>query len=141
MVDLRSILAEHRPKNEKNLSDQADGPPKEVHPVSEIPDVFFDDILLRFKLTRIEILIMMSLYRSVWCRPNLYHQHGITPMFSYTSLSATLSIEIGELNQGLRNLENYGLLHTIRSGQYFVRKFLTKDWDTHFGQKYDDFEI
>jgi DNA-binding transcriptional regulator YhcF (GntR family) len=62
-------------------------------------------------------------------------------MFSYASLATDLGIEMAELNQGLRNLENYGLLDTIRSGQYFIRKYLTKDWDIHFGQKYDDFEI
>ncbi len=141
MVDLRSILAEHIPRAEQGSIEKIEGHQKNGPVLSEIPDIFFDDILIKYKLTRIEILILMSLYRSVWCHPNLHKEHGITHLISYTSMVTILGIEMSEFNQAIRNLENYSLLHTIRAGQYFVRKYLTRDWDVLYEQKYDDFEI
>ena len=38
-------------------------------------------------------------------------------------------------------LEELGFISTIRSGQYFVRRYFTKENDEKFGQTYDDFEV
>ena len=58
MVDLRSILATHhtkaRPK--KKVSDEAEKN-RQSPSFSEIPDLFFDEILVQDKLNRIEILV------------------------------------------------------------------------------------
>ena len=49
--------------------------------------------------------------------------------------------EYENIYQALRKVEEYGFISTIRSGQYFVRKYFTKDYDEKFGQTYDDFEV
>ena len=41
--------------------------------------------------------------------------------------------------QSIRHLESYGLIETIRSGQYFVRKYFTEENDLKYGQDYDHF--
>lgn len=142
MVDLHSILADHRSKaktddgHEVGGNNQAHGPS-----TSEIPDIFFDKIIVDYKLNRIEILVLMYIYRRVWCYPNLHRSHGISQMMSHTEMAKNLMIAIEDVYSSLRKLEEYDFIRTIRAGQYFSRRFFSKELDLVFNQKYDDFEI
>lgn len=142
MVDIHSILADHRSKGKADESGQHIGDNHEHGPsTSEIPDIFFDKIIVDFKLSRIEILVLMYIYRRVWCFPNLHRSHGISQMMSHTEMAKNLSLAIEDIYSALRRLEEYDFIRTIRAGQYFSRRFFSKDLDTSFGQTYDDFEI
>jgi len=142
MVDLQSILAEHRSKKKLgNVNDKGGGAAQLEASVSEIPDVFFDKIIVDHKLTRIEILVLMYIYRRVWCFPNLHRAHGISQLMSHTEMAKNLGIVIEDVYSALRKLEEYDMIKTIRAGQYFSRRFFTKEIDDIFEQKYDDFEI
>lgn len=139
MEDIRSVLSQFKKKGqEKNVAKSAEGPENQAL-ISEIPDLFFDHILQTHKLNRAEIVLLMFLYRQVWCRPNLYRSHGIGPLNSYADLSTSLNFTPEELVHHLRALENYGFIETVRSGQYFVRKFFTIELDAKYGQNYDEF--
>jgi hypothetical protein len=140
MEDIRSVLSQFNTKKKRSGETQtaAVGPSKQAS-TSEIPDVFFDIILQKFKLNRQEISLLMYLYRQVWCRPNLYKSHGIGPLNSYAELCVNLSLTNEELGNYLRVLENLGFIETVRSGQYFVRKFFTEALDQQYGQDYDEF--
>lgn len=105
---------------------------------SEIPDLFFDDILVNYKLSRVHILVLMYLYRSVWCRPNMSRKFGISPMMSTKQIIDKLAIDIEEYHQAVNHLEKIDFIETIRSGQYFVRKYFSKEFDDIFGQNYDE---
>ena len=83
MDELQAILADHRPKYRESQPDPKNSGQVPVASVSEIPDVFFDEILVKFRLSRTETLVMMYIYRKVWCKPNLYRAYGISPLFSY----------------------------------------------------------
>lgn len=140
MEDIRSVLSQFNAKKKKDSNPDKSG----VGPVgsaslSEIPDLFFDVILQKYKLNRHEISLLMYLYRQVWCRPNLYKSHGIGPLNSYAELCAVLGITPEQLGTDIRALENYGFIETVRSGQYFVRKFFTEALDAQYGQNYDEF--
>lgn len=141
MVDLRTILDNHR----SSLSDKAEvvieAETSASPTVSEIPDIFFDQVLIDFKLTRVEVMVLMYLYRRVWCRPNLYKVYGISQLLSHSEMSKNLSLPMENIYQSLRKVEEYGFISTIRSGQYFVRKYFTKEADESFAQTYDDFEV
>lgn len=141
MEDIRSVLSQFNSKKKRSESavQKSGVGPTQVASSSEIPDVFFDVVLQKFKLSRQEITLLMYLYRQVWCRPNLYKSHGIGPLNSYAELATTLNVTIEELGNYLRTLENFGFIETVRSGQYFVRKFFTETLDTQFGQNYDEF--
>ncbi len=146
MVDIHSILADHRSKGkDKGRSEDdvdAGGRNVEYSPTtSEIPDVFFDQIIVDFKLSRIEILVLMYIYRRVWCFPNLHRSHGISQMMSHTEMAKNLGVAIEDIYSSLRKLEEYDFIRTIRAGQYFSRRFFSKELDARFDQKYDDFEI
>lgn len=142
MEDIRSILSQfHSKKNSKKNADvqkSETGPHAEASS-SEIPDVFFDEVLHKVRLTRSEITLLMFLYRQTWCRPNLYKSHGIGPLNSYAEMASYLHFTQEELSQYLRSLENYGFIETVRSGQYFVRKYFTEALDIKYGQDYDQF--
>jgi hypothetical protein len=139
MEDIRSVLSQFNTKKRKTGTQKsADGPQAEAS-TSVIPDLFFDEVILKFKISRQEIAILMCLYRQIWARPNLYRSHGIGPLNSYQNLATTLHLSTDELSQGLRSLENLGLIETVRSGQYFVRKYFTEEFDNKFGQDYDEF--
>ena len=138
MEDIRSVLSQFKKKKEGQLQ-KSETPPSSAASTSEIPDVFFDVVLLKLRLTRQEITLFMLLYRQVWCRPNLYRSHGIGPLNSYSELCQKLNINIEELGTLLRNLENYGLVETVRVGQYFIRKYFLEKLDQDFGQNYDEF--
>lgn len=143
-VDIHSVLAGHRSK--KGPSDKSQSVTEDNHydataSLVEIPDIFFDDILVKYKLTRIEMMVLMYLYRHVWCRPNLYRIHGISQILSHSEMSAQLKISLDEIYHALRKVEELGFVETIRSGQYFVRRYFTEEYDEKFGQNYDDFDI
>jgi hypothetical protein len=141
MEDIRSVLTQFKTKKKGDKDDvqkSVIGPAKDAS-TSEIPDIFFDTIIQKFRLNRLDISVLMYLYRQVWCRPNLYRAHGIGPLNSYAEMSLFLGANVEELGQHIRALENYGLIETVRSGQYFVRKYFTRELDTEFGQSYDEF--
>lgn len=142
MVDLHSILAEHRSKVKHDDSHDNSGAEQHiVSSASEIPDVFFDKIIVDYKLNRIEILVLMYIYRRVWCFPNLHRSHGISQMMSHTEMAKKIGVPIEDVYSGLRKLEEYDFIRTIRAGQYFSRRYFSKELDEQFGQTYDDFEI
>lgn len=141
MEDIRTILTQFHTKKKAKDSDvqkSGTGPHAEASS-SEIPDIFFDHILHQFKMNRSDIALLMFLYRQVWCRPNLYKSHGIGPLNSYVDMANYLHLSHEELSQHLRSLENYGFIETVRSGQYFVRKYFTEELDIKYGQDYDQF--
>lgn len=140
MEDIRSILSQFHSRKRKDNDLQKSGVgPVETPLASEIPDVFFDVVLQKYKLNRHEIALLMCLYRQVWCRANLYKSHGIGPMNSLAELSQQLQLTVEELHHHIRSLENYGFIETVRSGQYFVRKYFSEDLDRKYGQHYNDF--
>jgi len=141
MEDIRSILSQfHSKKKQKESAVQKSGAGPYGEPSSSvIPDLFFDEVLFKYKLSRPEITLLMFIYRQVWCRPNLYKSHGIGPLNSYVEMAAYLHITIEELAQNIRSLETYGFIETVRSGQYFVRKYFTEALDIKYGQDYDQF--
>jgi hypothetical protein len=140
MEDIRSVLSLFNAKKKKETSPGKSGvKPSELASYSEIPDLFFDVVLQKFKLNRHEILLLMYLYRQVWCRANLYKAHGIGPLNSYLELFSILGTTSEQLGADLRALENYGLIETVRSGQYFIRKYFTESLDAQYGQRYDEF--
>lgn len=139
MEDLKSILSSHHSK-------VGTVPAQAIKPIegelsattSEIPDLFFDEILVLIKLTRTEVLTMMYLYRITWCKPNLHRKFGIAPIISHSDLALTLDISSEILHQTIRRIEGFGFIETIRSGQYFVRKYFTEENDRKYGQTYDN---
>ena len=137
MEDLRTILSSHHSKMDEPSTESNVRPVTAT--VSAIPDVFFDDVLTQVKLTRTEVLVLMYLYRITWCRPNLHSKYGIAPIISHLDLSHTLDVSGEILHQTIRRLEGFGYIETIRSGQYFVRKFFTEELDRKYGQSYDNF--
>lgn len=141
MGDIRSVLSQFnaKRKNSDSVPDRSGTGPIELPSVSEIPDVFFDVILKNTKLNRHEISLLMFLYRQVWCKPNLYRAHGIGPLNSYSQLASHIGVTIEQLGSDLRSLEQYGLIETVRSGQYFIRKYFTEELDSIFKQNYDEF--
>ena len=144
MVDIHSILADHRSKAKSDDINKVEtgGRRFEFGPSSsEIPDVFFDKIIVDYKLSRVEILVLMYIYRRVWCLPNLHRSHGISQMMSHTEMAKSLGLAIEDIYSSLRKLEEYDFIRTIRAGQYFSRRFFSKEMDTGFGQVYDDFEF
>lgn len=139
MEDLRSILNSHNSRNGKH-SDAIEPTESDLRATtSEIPDLFFDEILIHYKLSRVEILVLMYLYRFTWCKPNLYKKFGIAPMLSHSDLVSSLDITHEIMHQSLRRLEAFGFIETIRSGQYFVRKYFTEENDKKYSQTYDNF--
>jgi hypothetical protein len=142
MDELKSILTEHRPKTKPVEIHGKGGDSSEVvaHS-SEIPDVFFDHVIVDYKLSRIEILVLMYIYRRVWSFPNLHRSHGISQMMSHTEMAKNLGLVIEDVYSALRKLEEYDFIRTIRAGQYFSRRYFTKELDNSYSQNYDDFEI
>jgi len=139
MENLRDILSAHNSKSESNSASTIEKSSEVQATTSEIPDLFFDQILVDYKLSRIEILLLMYLYRSTWCKPNLHRKFGIAPILSHADLAKHLDITNEILYHTFRKLESYRFIETIRSGQYFVRKFFTEEFDKKYGQTYDDF--
>lgn len=107
---------------------------------SEIPDLFFDQIIIEFRLNRIEILVLMYLYRLVWCKPNLYKTYGISSHMKEEDLAFAVGLKMDEFFGAIKSLEVNGFISVIRPGQFFVRKYFTHENDFIYGQTYDDFE-
>ena len=144
MDELHTILASHRKRNLDVVENDLEPVQQERDSraeFSEIPELFFDDILVHYKMNRIEIMVLMYIYRSVWCRPNLYVEHGISQILSHTEMSTALSVTIDEIYAALKKIENFGFVSTVRSGQYFVRRYFTKEFDLFWNQTYDDFDF
>lgn len=139
MEDLRSILSSHSKASKDSREELKNA--DELSPVSlsAIPDLFFDEILIHHKLSRVEVLLLMYLYRLTWCRPNLHKKYGIAPIISHSDVAAHLDISHEALHQTVRSLESFGFIETIRAGQYFVRKYFTEEHDKKYGQSYDNF--
>jgi DNA-binding MarR family transcriptional regulator len=140
MEDLESILSSHHSRVGEVTSHVVKPYKGEVEATtSEIPDLFFDEILVQVKLTRTEVLTLMYLYRITWCKPNLHSKFGIAPIVSYGDLAENLDVSQEILLQTVRCLEGFSFIETIRSGQFFVRKFFTEENDRKYGQTYDNF--
>ena len=135
MEDIRAVLSKFKGKTSKDGPRQGDGPPS----LSSIPDVFFDEVLLQFKLSRLEILVLIYLYRHVWNRPNLNSKFGIGPLHSFEEMAYHLKISTDEVMTAIHTLQKHQLIEIVRVGQYFVRKFFTEELDTLYGQTYDEF--
>jgi DNA-binding transcriptional regulator YhcF (GntR family) len=56
-------------------------------------------------------------------------------------MAKSLNLAMEDIYHALRKVEEYGFISTIRSGQYFVRKYFTIEIDESFKQTYDDFEV
>ncbi len=108
---------------------------------SEIPDLFFDQIIGEFRLNRVEILVLMYLYRLVWCRPNLYKSYGLSIVSKEEDLVSSVGLKADEFFGAIHSLEVNGFISVIRPGQFFVRKYFTQENDFIYGQTYDDFEV
>ena len=138
MEDIRSILSMYRSKDQVEKKSSSQEQVNTLSPAfSELPDVFFDEILIDHKLTRVDITVLMWLYRQVWCKPNLYRDHGIGPLNSYSDICKKLHLSLDEYNHSIRSLEKLGFIQTVRAGQYFVRRFFTEENDVKFGQTYE----
>lgn len=140
MEDLKSILSSHNsrtgPVTEGAIKSTNSGVKATT---SEIPDLFFDEVLVDIKLTRVEVLLLMYLYRITWCKPNLHSKYGIAPIISHCDVAVGLDLSLDILHQTIRRLEGFKFIETIRSGQYFVRKYFTPENDRKYGQSYDHF--
>lgn len=145
MVDLHSIIENHKARNQNIEAGDSQHPKNHesdsIDDLVEIPALFFDRILVDYKLNRIEIMTLMYLYRKVWCGPNLYRIYGISQLMSHTEVAKHLHCSIDDIYHSLRKLEDLGFISTVRSGQYFVRKYFQKEWDEYVGITYDDFEV
>lgn len=135
-MDLKSILNDHKSKN-ANLSASMDSHRLESS-FSFIPDIFFDDVLVKFKLTRLEILALVYLYRKAWAATNVDRKYGMTPHLDYKIFSQKLEIEPEHLMQTLRKLEEFGFVQKMNHDLYFVRKYFTEELDKRYGQNYEN---
>ncbi len=137
MQDIHSVLSAHKAKNNPKSPEAYRRIP--IATTSEIPDLFFDEILIENKLNRNDINVLMYLYRQVWCKPNLNRQHGIGPIHSYQDMCKMLHVTQEDLMISIRNLEAKNFIQTIRAGQYFVRRYFSEANDYKYGMNYDDF--
>ncbi len=142
MVDIHTIIAGHRPrKNLRKRDRETNHSKNQNHPTtSEIPDLFFDEILVHFRLSRVEVIVLMYLYRKVWCRPNRYREYGISQLIGHAEMAKQMNRPIEEIYTALRKLEELDFIMAIRSGQYFVRKYFSKENDSKFGLFYNEFD-
>lgn len=140
-IDIYKTIQGHRSRfnNQKIISQNNLGPEIQTDYLT-IPELFFSEILPNIKLSRIEIVLLMHLYGLVWCRANLYAKHGISPLISLNEMAKKLNIGAQEQYLALKRLEDLDFIKTIRSGQFFVRRFFLKELDDAFEQDYDDFE-
>ena len=144
MTEIRRVL-EKIPKKELMENLNSDGPKvQELEAENyfvEIPELFFDEIMDDYHLSRNEIRVLLFFYRQVWCYPNLYAKYGISPLTNLLELSKSFKISYNDLHKVIKKLEDYEFIHTIRSGQYFVRRFFLPEYDKLYNQEYDDFDF
>ena len=136
-MNIQTTLDSHRSRSsEYRTSDSKEAP---LPSTSIIPDLFFDNILVQYKLNQMETMVLMFLYRQVWCRPNLYRKYGVSPIFSIETISGSWGVTAKDIYLALDKLRTLEFIELIRSGQYFVRKYFTKDFDKLYRQNYDGF--
>ena len=141
MSEIQRVLDSFPPKKHNGASDTSHlDNPLEAPTFSEIPDIFFDKILCEYKLSRLEIQVLLYLYRQVWCFPNLHKKYGIGQLNNMKDLSEVFGTDFNTLQNALLKLENYEFISTIRLGQYFVRRFFLAELDYMYNQNYDHFE-
>ena len=143
MLDLYKIFNNYRVKQrtKKKLTTTTDRKGQSQEPSSsEIPDLFFDQVLVEYKLSRIEIMVLMYLYRQVWCRPNIYKEYGISQLLSLPKMAVYLNLPVSDVHNALQTIEKHDFISTIRVGQYFVRRYFSKKNDHYYAQTYDSFE-
>ena len=106
MTEIRQVLEKIPPKksedalnSESKISDNF----SEIVFI-DIPEVFFEEILERFSLSRNEIRVLMYLYRQVWCYPNLYEKYGISHLNDLLDLSKKFNLSYNDLHKTLKNL-------------------------------------
>ncbi len=138
MVDIHTILNDYRNKKDNQTQKREDSLTASF---IQLPECFFDEVLTQHKLGRADILVLIFLYRQVWIRPNVYKLHGVSPLVSHTEISKAMRLGLEEIYHALRSLEELGFIEVFRTGQYFVRKYFTKELDLLYGQTYDNFEI
>ncbi len=133
----------HGVDRKRSREEEGVGVPKNLRfpTTSEIPDLFFDQIIGEFRLNRVEILVLMYLYRLVWCKPNLYKSYGLSIVNREEDLVSGVGLKADEFFGAIHSLEVNGFLLVIRPGQFFVRKYFTQENDFIYGQTYDDFEV
>ena len=136
-MNIQTTLDSHRSRSgEYRTSDNKEAP---LPSTSIIPDLFFDNILVQYELNQMETMVLMFLYRQVWCRPNLYRKYGVSPVFSIETISSSWGVAAKDIHLALDKLRALEFIELIRSGQYFVRKYFTKDFDKLYRQNYDGF--
>ena len=59
MVDIHSILATH--KNREVDATRANSGPVPIASFYAIPEIFYDEILVNYKLSRVEIVVFMAI--------------------------------------------------------------------------------
>jgi DNA-binding MarR family transcriptional regulator len=135
-------LGERKQTSSRVREDEKVGVPKNLRfpTTSEIPDLFFDQIIVEFRLNRVEILVLMHIYRLVWCKPNLYKTYGISGLMNENELARGMGLKRDEFFSSIKSLELNGFITVMRPGQFFVRKYFTQENDFIYGQNYDDFE-
>ncbi len=138
MSELQKILTTHKSGGRSQV-DNVRVRKKKYATTAEIPNLFFDEILVDFKLNRFETILLMFLYRKVWCYPNLDREYGISPVIEVPEIERTFRLTHKEVLSALSSLENHQLIETIRPNQYFVRRYFTNENDNICGQNYDDF--
>lgn len=139
-MDLITIRTSNEPKEKRDKDHKAQGSPRKIGPTtSEIPDLFFDEILVNFKLGRNSILVLMFLYRQVWCRPNVYKIYGVNQIFPLLEMAQKIGLSLEEVQVTISDLESLNFIETFRTGQFFVRKYFTEENDLLYGHSYDDF--
>ena len=140
MSEIQRVLESIPPKNIDESVNQSNIEQElNVPTFSEIPDLFFDTILVDFKLSRLDIQVLLYLYRQVWCLPNLHRKYGIGQLNNLKALAEHFCTDFNSLQNSLQKLEGIEFISTIRLGQYFVRRFFTPEWDAFYVQTYDDF--
>ena len=137
-MDIHSVLQNHLVKQTVENSFPEE---KKDSLVSEslIPDVFFDDILSQYKLNRMEIMLMMFLYRKTWCGEQPYQKYGVSPAITHTEMAKIQGLEREDVYRVMRKLEFLALIEPVRNGQYFVRRYFTENLDEKYGQIYKQF--
>lgn len=135
MNELKNILQQHR-NGVKRARVAERGRTPELPTFSSIPDNFFDFILIEYRLTRADLSLLLYLYRRTYSEDNELKDFGIAPMLGLNALARHLALTKEELFRSLTLLEKLGLLSTVRSGQYFIRRFFTEEFDQLYGQTY-----
>ena len=142
MTEIRRVLEKFPSKKEltsssnENVSNELNNECTFI----DIPEVFFTDVMERIALNRNELRVILYLYRQIYCYPNLYEKYGISQLNDLLELSKYFKLNYNELHKILKSLESYELIQTIRSGQYFIRRYFFTEYDEFFGQVYDDID-